>query len=230
MRIERWVPWAAALAALAVGLLTAGPSPAWAQDEAGNEEAAPKVEKRVIRIVDGDEDKGQGEGKVGYLGVQVQALTPSLRRAKSVPGSVEGALINRVEEGSPAAKAGVKKGDIVLEVDQTETPDPDKLIEVVRDLTPGAEAKVLILRDGARKTFYVVVGSRPAEYFEAPMPGARGGWDPEVLRWRMDTMRRHSADVERQLADIQDEIAKLRREIRELRSELKMGSEGRGRD
>ncbi len=239
MQFAKWVPPSATVLALALGLFTVGsPSSAWAQEEESDQRTEPRVEKRVIRVMEGDEDDERG-GDVGYLGVQVQRLTSALRRAKNIPGSVEGSLVNRVEEDGPAEKAGVQKGDVVLEVDQKPTPGPDELIDVVRDLKPGAKAKVVVLRTGTRKTFYVTVGSRPDDRFEFPMPpmppdeigrvpDAPRGQREYMRRW--EYMRRHHDDIERQLEDIREELAQLRREIRELRSELGLRREGRGRD
>jgi len=231
MRVYRQLTQAAGVLALAFGFMTiSAPSPARAQDEPGDRESQPRVEKRIIRVMD-DQDEERG-GDAGYLGVQVQDLTPALRRAKDLPGSVEGALVASVEEDGPAAKAGVKIGDIILEVNQKPTADPSELIDVVRGLKPGASVKVVLHRAGARKTFFVTVGSRPDDVFEMRPPGSPpGGWqghDPEAMRPGMrtmrpgiETMRRHHDEMERQLEDIRDEIAQLRREIRALRSQLR---------
>jgi C-terminal processing protease CtpA/Prc len=226
MRIHGFFPPAAAVLALALGFMTIGaPSPAYAQDEGRDQKSEPRVEKKIIRIMD-DQDEERG-GDAGYLGVQVQELTSALRRAKNIPGSIEGALVNSVQEDGPAAKAGIKMGDVILEVNQRPTVDPSELIDVVRGLKPGTSVKVVLHRTGTRKTFFVTIGSRPDDDAVEMTPPALlppGGWgdrNPDVMRLRLETMRRHHDEMQRQLEDIRDEIAQLRREIRALRSELR---------
>lgn len=225
MRIRRLFPPVATILALALGLMSiTAPSPARAQDEDGNKTSKPRIEKKIIRVMD-DQDEERG-GDAGYLGVQVQDLSSALRRAKNIPGSIEGALVSGVEENGPAAKAGIKKGDVILEVNQKSSADASELIDLVGNLEPGSSAKVVVHRAGARKTLFVTVGSRP-DYVPEMRPPERippGDWgdrNPEMMRLRQETMSRHRDEMRRQLEDLKDEIAQLRREIRALRSELR---------
>ena len=99
---------------------------------------------RVLRWV-GEDENG------AWLGVHMQELNAGLREAMKL-GDVEGVLVADVEEGSPAEKAGIKAGDIILEVDNKETPSPGKLFKTIRKHDPGDEVDVIIWRDGKKKT------------------------------------------------------------------------------
>ena len=226
MKFHRLTPLAAAL--LVAGVWLVSTSTSQAQGEDGKD----RVEKRAYRFIPGQDD--ERDSGAGYLGVQVQSLTSSLRRAKSIPGSVEGALVNTIEDGSPADDAGIKKGDVILEVDHKATANPSDLIGVVRALEPDSKVPVTLWREGSRKTVTVTVGSRPDQFqFESPAPpstprmrGPRGGSDGAM---RMEIFRRNHDDIARQLREIQDQLSRLReddlarleQQIRDLRAELK---------
>ena len=225
MKSRRFLPSTVFLLTAALGLAAFVAGPASAQDRDGGE----KTEKKVYRFERGpDEEQDAG---AGYLGVQVQALTSSLRRARNIPGSTEGALVNTVEDGSPAAGAGIKKGDVILEVDHKPTTDPSELIDVVRALEPATKVPVTLWRDGSRKTLTVTVGARPDqfEFQMPPMPGDDGPGGGPDGRTRMEVFRHRGGAMERQLRDIQDQLSRLReedfarleRQIRELRAELR---------
>ena len=107
------------------------------------------AEKKVIRIT----PEGKERDSAGYLGVQVQRLTAALRRAKGIPESTEGTLVNSVEDGSPADDGGIKRGDVILEVNHEATPDPSELVRLVQDLEPGSRVPVLIWRGPASRGY-----------------------------------------------------------------------------
>jgi len=103
-------------------------------------------------------------GKVsrGYLGVSINDLTPDLARAFDFQNS-GGALIGDVFEGTPAAKAGIKSGDIITEINGKPVADANNLTLAVSQMTPGTEATVKVFRQGATKTFTVKLGELPSE-------------------------------------------------------------------
>lgn len=226
MKLRRFIPLVTALLTAGLGLVSVASSPARAQGEDGKE----RIEKKIYRYEPGQDD--ERAAGAGYLGVQVQKLTSALRRAKNIPGSAEGALVNNVEDGSPADNAGIKTGDVILEVNHKPTPDPSDLIDVVRTLEPATKVPVTLWREGARKTVTVTVSSRPdqLEFPEPPpMPRMEGPRGDHGGMLRMEILRRHHDDIARQLRDIQDQLSRLRevdiarleRQIRELRAELR---------
>jgi serine protease DegQ len=96
----------------------------------------------------------------GYLGVGAfpAQLPPQL--AQLVGGAVRGALIASVEDGGPAATAGVLVGDILVELDGVAITGPDSLRAALGD-RPGKAVALVVLRGGARHELAATIGSKP---------------------------------------------------------------------
>jgi len=96
------------------------------------------------------------KGKVirGWLGVSIQSLTPELSKQLNLKNE-KGALIADVVDDSPAARAGFRRGDVVLEFDGKDVADAGRLKNMVANVKPGHDVKVKIIRDGAEKTLTV---------------------------------------------------------------------------
>jgi serine protease Do len=107
-------------------------------------------------------------GKVtrGWLGVGIQELTPELSKSFDLQNE-EGVLISQVEPDSPAAKAGLRSGDVILEYNGTQTKTPRDLSMAVADTKVGIPAKLKVHRDNHTLTMDVAIGERPAEKAEA---------------------------------------------------------------
>ena len=99
-------------------------------------------------------------GKVerGWLGVTVQDLTSELAKAFHIEFS-KGALITDVVEGSPAYKAGLKKGDVVIVYQGKEIPDAGTLRNEVAVTPINHETKLIIVRDGKKEEITVTIGN-----------------------------------------------------------------------
>jgi len=106
----------------------------------------------------------------GYLGVMSQKLNPEMAAALKLPQST-GALVADVEAGGPAAKAGLKPGDVVTAVNGTAVDDPRALARQVAALHPGSNAQVTVLRDGAEQTLRVTTAALPEKAADAGAPG-----------------------------------------------------------
>jgi serine protease Do len=108
------------------------------------------------------------DGKVtrGYIGVSIQPLTDVLAKQFSLK-SDQGALIDEVKPGGPAAKAGLKNGDVILEFDGKPIADARHLSLAVASVTPGEKVPMRIWRDGATKTVEVAVAELPGEAQQA---------------------------------------------------------------
>jgi Do/DeqQ family serine protease len=92
-------------------------------------------------------------GKVvrGQLGVYVQDVTPDVAQAMHVPEST-GALVSRVEPGSPADHAGIRAGDVIVKVDSEPVRDASELRNQIGLMTVGSSVHLAIVRDGKPMT------------------------------------------------------------------------------
>jgi serine protease DegQ len=100
-----------------------------------------------------------GEVTRGWLGIEPQELTPELASALALPSS-EGVLIRAVLSG-PAKRAGMQARDVVLQIDGKPTHDVAGLLAQIAALTPGTQAKLMVLRDKKPVEVEVIVGKRP---------------------------------------------------------------------
>jgi len=98
-------------------------------------------------------------GKVirGWLGVSIQDLTPELAKSLNI-SETAGALISGVEKDSPAAKAGLKRGDLVIELDGKKIANSTSLRNMVSAIAPGTKTAVKIIRDGKEQSVTVMLG------------------------------------------------------------------------
>jgi serine protease Do len=101
-------------------------------------------------------------GKVtrGYLGVSPEDITPGLAQGFNL-SSDSGALIGDVIPGSPAEKAGMQSGDVIVEFNAQKIASANDLLLAVGNCSPGDEATVKFMRDGNEKTIKVTLAQRP---------------------------------------------------------------------
>jgi serine protease Do len=87
-------------------------------------------------------------GKVnrGYLGINIQPLTPELAQELGLPDESSGVLVGGVTPNSSAAKAGVQEGDVILSIDGKKVSDPRSLQLVVAESAPGTQITLRVLR------------------------------------------------------------------------------------
>jgi serine protease Do len=106
----------------------------------------------------------RASGKVtrGWLGVSLQPLSPELATSFGVKES-KGALVSDVSAGSPAARAGLKSGDVILEFNGKKVDDPAALARAVALAKPGEASKVTVWRDRQQTTLDVKLGEMPSD-------------------------------------------------------------------
>jgi serine protease Do len=124
-------------------------------------------------------------GKVtrGFLGVTLQRVTPDLAKSfgLSTPG---GGLVSAVTDGSPAARAGLKSGDVIIEYDGHPVARMDELPRSVADTQIGRQVPLTVLRDGKRLTLTATVArleEKEARTAEAATERGRLGLAVEPL-------------------------------------------------
>jgi serine protease Do len=104
------------------------------------------------------------KGKVirGWLGVSIQDVTPELAKSFNLKDT-KGALVADLVKDSPAQKAGMERGDIVVSFDGKAITSAHELSRVVAGTAPNTKAKVEVVRSGKRQTVTVQVGTMPGE-------------------------------------------------------------------
>nr|WP_254434698.1 DegQ family serine endoprotease [Magnetospirillum sp. UT-4] len=111
-----------------------------------------------------------GKTRRGWLGVRIQSLDPELAESMGL-AEAKGALVAQVNDGGPAAKAGLKAGDVILRFDGREIGEMRRLPRIVAETPINKAVPVEIWRDGKRLTVSVMVGEmedEPVEQAKAP--------------------------------------------------------------
>lgn len=107
----------------------------------------------------------------GRIGVQIQDLDQTLAESFGLPKS-EGALISKVEPGGPAAKAGLRTGDVILAVDGQSIGKMTELPSVIAAKKPGSTVALGVWRDGKQQEVDVTVGSFKSGEVASAQPAA----------------------------------------------------------
>jgi len=145
-----------------------------------------------INMARGVMDQIVEHGKVirGYMGVAIQAVDPDMAKAFGLSHG-GGALISDVSPNSPASKAGLQTGDIVLELNGQAVNGPDDLSVHISQMAPGSVAHLELFRNGQSKNVDVTLGESPektpvAENNEETPTGLKGmqvqNLTPEISR------------------------------------------------
>ncbi|MEO0281028.1 MAG: Do family serine endopeptidase [candidate division WOR-3 bacterium] len=110
----------------------------------------------VVMVINQLKDKGLVSR--GYLGIYPQELTTDLKKKFKMKDEETGILVSQVEENSPAYKAGIKEGDIILEFDGKKVENVSKFRILVAQTKVGKNVKILILREGNKITLEAKIG------------------------------------------------------------------------
>jgi len=164
-----------------------------------------------------------------FLGVQLQDLTDQLRSYFKMKGD-GGALVSEVVDDSPADKAKLKAGDIILQVNDTRISDPEELKDVIGKMDPGTKVEITYLRSGRERTTTAALKEPDATQFgwfggsfpnlpnmkNMPMiPGMSHQYmlfnhdndnnDPDALQQQMDSMKKEIESLKKQLDSMQNQ-------------------------
>ncbi|MEK9645110.1 MAG: Do family serine endopeptidase, partial [Alphaproteobacteria bacterium] len=107
-----------------------------------------------------DQLKDKGTVARGWLGVHIQAVTKDLATGLAL-AKPEGALVSSVTADGPAARAGLKQGDVIVAVGDERIENLRQLPRLIAGIRTGDTAKLRIVRDGSEKTVEVVIGKMP---------------------------------------------------------------------
>jgi len=100
----------------------------------------------------------KGSVSRGWLGVSIQPVTEDIAASFGLKKAA-GALVNEIVAGSPAAKAGIKQGDVIVAIDGTEIKEVSHLQRLVGDLPVGKKVEVKIFREGKVFNLPLVIGN-----------------------------------------------------------------------
>jgi serine protease DegQ len=96
----------------------------------------------------------------GWIGIEAQDMTPELAESFKLKGT-EGALVAGVLRNSPADKAGLRAGDILLSVEGRPISDTASMLNLIAALTPNKKATLKISRAETTMNVVVLIGQRP---------------------------------------------------------------------
>jgi serine protease Do len=101
------------------------------------------------------------KGKVarGYLGVGLQEITPEIAQQLKL-GESHGVVVTGIQQGSPAAKAGLEPGDVITDWDGQKVIAPDELRRLVAGAKIGSKVEIKVIREGRTRSLEVTIGER----------------------------------------------------------------------
>jgi len=97
------------------------------------------------------------KGENGWLGVYIQNIDRDLMESEDLP-STDGVLVTEVIDDSPAEKAGLERGDVILMYDGEDVRSVNRLTRMIERTDPGDKKELSILRDGAKDKIIVTIG------------------------------------------------------------------------
>jgi serine protease Do len=104
--------------------------------------------------------KEHGQVTRGWLGVQIQTVTPEIADSLGLK-KAEGALVAEPQANSPAAKVGIKAGDVITQVNGEPVKDSRDLAKKIGAMQPGAKVNLTVIHGGSEKTVSIDLGTMP---------------------------------------------------------------------
>ncbi len=186
----------------------------------------PQRHTRTLIVKDGKviTDESDGEipgfesmllgGPRAYIGVSLMNISPELREHFGAPKDA-GVMVESVQDDSPADKAGIKVGDIVLSVDGKDVKWSGDLRNAMRDKKEGDSVRIEVLRGRTRQTLVTTVKERetPRMLQLNELPGMLG--TPGSPEWRA-RIERLGGDC----GDLQNRIKELENRLKDLEKKL----------
>ena len=157
------------------------------------------------------------------MGVQIMDLTEQLGEYFGVEDG-KGALITEVREDSPAEKAGLKAGDVIVNIGDDEIKNTSDVYQALEDKEKGDQVKVEVKRDKGRQnnTVTVQLEGQPqwhADAWGSKAPQFRKTISPKIKVFSDDDL--DASQFKAELKELQKELKQLKKELEEMREELK---------
>jgi len=106
--------------------------------------------------------KDHGAVTRGWIGVAIQPVTTDIADSLGMKNA-RGALVSEPQSGSPAQKAGIKAGDVIVSVNSETVTDARNLARRISAMAPGTSVKLGVIRDGKENSYTVTLGELPKE-------------------------------------------------------------------
>jgi hypothetical protein len=201
-----------------------------------DDEVERKTDRKVI-VLDGgnfafagDSDGWNFEGmRRGFMGISMVSLTDELREYFGVEEGL-GVLVSAVVPDSPAAKAGIKAGDVILSVDGATVDGPGALGNLIRKKKDGDQIKVDVRRKGTSQQFFVTLDERDVRRFEVRVPDIELGeghkealdrmrvfFESPEFKHRVEKLRGDCSEYQGRLQEIETKMKELERKLEKLK-------------
>lgn len=155
------------------------------------------------------------------IGVKVQDLTEQLGNYFGVEDG-EGALITEVEGDMPAERAGLKAGDVIVEVDGEEIDDTEDLMGIISDKEEGDKVKIKVIRNRKPESFVVEV-EEEEEWSSFDFSGLK---ELKILPEKLHSTKiflekEFSSELEEEMEELREDLEELKEELEELREKIR---------
>jgi membrane-associated protease RseP (regulator of RpoE activity) len=150
------------------------------------------------------------EEMVGYLGVTTKNLSEAMEIALGVE---HGVLVEKVSEDSPAGKADIKVGDIILEIDGKKIHNYGDLKDIIHE-NPNKKVDVVLYRQKKKTTKKVELGEREKTKFAFEL-------DIPELQELKDVWVHREGKIKEQIEKLKEQIEELRKELEEIKENIK---------
>ena len=188
---------------------------------------APRHGRRIeVMGPDGSEWHGFGPGVFmagpsgRYLGVQVHTMSDDLRAFFKAPHGT-GILVNKVMKDTPAEKAGIQAGDVIVSVDGEEISRPGDIGRALRGHEEGEKVSVKVLRDGSERTLEVEIADRPEMSHRSFYFNDGDGDDNDLMVITPETSQEIRRSIEESLRGLKESLKGLNMEQERIREEIR---------
>jgi membrane-associated protease RseP (regulator of RpoE activity) len=147
----------------------------------------------VVAVADEEDDTGQRRARTYWIGERDDSAYLGVSIEEETDHEEGGARVTGVVEGSPAEKAGIEKGDIIIGFEAETIRGPVGLTKQIRTKEPGDTVAIVVLRDGSRQTLTAELGDRSDRWTVMVEPRLRRLEEmelPEINEQVRDNMRR----------------------------------------